>query len=79
MVSRLEKIAKGKMQATVTDLNFYAHELREMELMSKGMSYKVAHVQALKDYGIEYIRGFEKHLYTPEALKAGDSAFLNGN
>ena len=77
MVGRLNKIANGEMKATTTDLNFYTHELREMELMSTGLSYEKAHIQALEDYGIKYKRGFEKNLYTPEALKAGDEALIN--
>lgn len=42
------------------------------------MSYEETHQQALRDYGIEYSRGYENKLYTNEALKAGDEAFRKG-
>ncbi len=70
MVTRLEKIANGELAATTTDLNFYAHELREMSLMDKGLKYQEAHAQALKEYGVT-----SADLYTSEAVKAGDAAF----
>ncbi len=79
MIRRLGDIANGNLDPTATDLNFYAHELREMDLMSTGLNDKQAHIQVLEEYGINYERGFEKSLYTPEALNAGDDALLNGN
>jgi RHS repeat-associated protein len=78
MLSRLKKITNGEIEATIIDKNFYYHELREMELMAKGMTYESAHVKALQEAGIKYSKGFEKNLYTSDALKAGDDAFLNG-
>uniref|UniRef100_UPI0013A595AE RHS repeat-associated core domain-containing protein n=1 Tax=Reichenbachiella versicolor TaxID=1821036 RepID=UPI0013A595AE len=71
MIARLEKILSGDIEATDIDLNFYTHELRELELMSEGLPYRQAHIQSLEDYGFEYKRGVEEqNLYTPEANKA---------
>lgn len=71
MIGRLKKIASGELKATEIDMNFYKHELRESELMKKGMSYDEAHEKTLKEQGM-YERGYEKKLYTEDALKAGN-------
>ena len=36
------------------------------------MKYPEAHVQALKEYRIEYKRGYEDQLYTAKATRIGD-------
>jgi hypothetical protein len=72
MIKRLENIASGKARPTDIDLNFYAHELREMELMKQGIGYSEAHKRALREYGVEYKRGYGSQLYTQEAIEAGD-------
>ena len=72
MIERLKKIASGTKKPTTVDLNFYAHELRERELMQRGMKYPEAHAQALKEYGIEHKRGYETQLYTQESIAIGD-------
>ena len=74
MLDRLDKIAKGEIEATPLDTNFFNHEVRESEHVANGLSYDEAHVQTLKDQGIDYKKGFEKELYTDEALKKGDEA-----
>jgi hypothetical protein len=69
MIDRLERIADGKMKPTDTDLNFYAHELRERELMGGDysiQSYDKNHAQAAKEYGVKAEDEFET-FYTPEA------------
>lgn len=40
MINRLNKIANEKLKATSQDINFYAHELRESELIKAGMHMK---------------------------------------
>jgi hypothetical protein len=72
MIKRLENIALGKARPTDIDLNFYAHELREMELMKQGIGYSETHTRALREYGVEYKRGYESQLYTQEAIEAGN-------
>lgn len=73
MIRRLRDITSGTIKPSNVDLNFYAHELREMELMKQGMKYPEAHVKALKEYGIEYKKGYEAQLYAQEAMKEGDA------
>ncbi len=75
MISRLRQINAGKINATFQDVNFYNHELRELQYMKNGMKYNDAHQKALKDFNIPYKKGFEKSLYTEDALKAGDEGF----
>jgi hypothetical protein len=72
MIDRLKKISTGEMKATDIDMNFYKHELREAELMKKGMSYDDAHKQTLQEQGM-YEKGYENKLYTKEALDAGNA------
>jgi hypothetical protein len=76
MLDRMQKIVNKQMKATEIDKNFAKHELREMELMKKGMKYREAHDAVLKEQGM-YHRGYEEKLYTKEALKAGDDALRN--
>ncbi|CAN5272641.1 hypothetical protein BH09BAC3_BH09BAC3_35320 [soil metagenome] len=75
MVRRLERISNGELNATSQDLNFYAHELREKNLVSQGFTQEAAYKQSLQDYGIEYKKGFDNKLYTEDALKAGNEGF----
>ena len=73
VIKRLKDIASGTLKPTNVDLNFYAHELREMELMKQGLKYPEAHKRALSEYGIAYKKGYEVQLYTQEAIEAGDT------
>jgi len=77
MLDRLEKIKNGEIDATSQDTNYFNHEIRESEHVANGLNYDEAHVQTLKDQGIEYKNGFEKNLYTKEALQKGDEALRN--
>lgn len=77
MIQRLKDIAGGKAKPTKIDKNYYLHELGELKKMQKGLSYEDAHIQTLKEFGIKYEKGFEKFLYTDDALKAGDDAYKN--
>ena len=77
MIKRLKDINSGVVQPTNVDFNFYSHELREMELMKQGMKYPEAHARALRDYGIEYKKGYEAQLYTQEAINLGDVGLDN--
>lgn len=76
MIKRLKDIASGTLKPTNVDLNFYAHELREMELMKQGMGYTEAHAKALKEYGIAHKKGYKAQLYTKKALREGDKGML---
>ena len=72
--------AECRLKPTRQDLNFYAHELREFALMEKhGMNYVQAHAQALKEYNIPHVRGYESNLYTKEAEVLGDQWYRNLN
>lgn len=73
MLDRLKKIAGKKLVPTEIDINFYKHEVREMQLMKRGMKYETAHEQVLKEQGMFHAE-YEKKLYTQEALDAGNAA-----
>lgn len=75
MLDRLRRIAKGELEATPQDRNFYAHELREsVRFRQAGIpegepaptyeQYQQCHRAPCADYGIE---GRRDELYTPEA------------
>ena len=70
MIERLEKIERGELEPTAKDKNFYEHELREQELMDKGMSYEDAYTQTCKEYGIDVAGEKQNPFYTDEATKA---------
>lgn len=76
MIRRLQNIVDGRSTATDVDINFYTHELREMYLKKyEGYNHNRAHEQSLKDYNIDYKKGFADKLYTPDALKTGDAYY----
>jgi hypothetical protein len=72
MLDRMKQIANKKMVATEIDINFAKHELREAELMKAGKTYEQAHEAVLKEQGM-YHKGYEKKLYTEDAIKAGNA------
>jgi hypothetical protein len=76
MLTRLRRIADGKLEATAKDLNFYAHELRESVRLRRlgstsgkpsGTHYLNSHYATLKEYSIPF-KDHELYLYTDEAL-----------
>ncbi|TWP28391.1 hypothetical protein ETU08_09105 [Apibacter muscae] len=71
MIERLRAIERGELEATNQDKAYLTHELREYELMDKGMSYGEAHAQTCKEYGItaemERKTNGEHPFYTKEA------------
>jgi RHS repeat-associated protein len=71
MLDRMGKIASKQLEATKIDINFAKHELREKQLMGGGMKYEDAHYQTLNEQGM-YHQNYEKKLYTPEAIEAGN-------
>jgi RHS repeat-associated protein len=75
MLDRMKRIARGKLKPTEIDINFARHELREAELMKKGLKYEDAHTQTLKEQGM-YHKDYEKKLYTEEALKKGNEQMI---
>jgi hypothetical protein len=77
MLARLEKIMRGDLQPTPTDLYFYSHEVGEAQLMNKfisdGMSadaYNLSHAIICKQYGITGAMERNSPFYTPEANAA---------
>lgn len=76
MLKRMEEIANGKRKATDIDINFAKHELRESEMMKNGMTYEEAHYAVLEEQGMGglNVAVYEKLLYTPEAIEAGNKA-----
>jgi len=72
MIERLEKIAKGEMEPTQIDKNYYTHELTERKLVKEGMSQPDAHVETVKRQGI---KGRQEDLYTKEAIEKGDAHY----
>ena len=79
MIDRLRRIARGELQATQYDLNYYTHELREyvryrrMEYgstlpndpLGRHVLWNNTHTATLEDYGIP-----DTHLYHPGAPNA---------
>jgi hypothetical protein len=76
MISRLEEIASGRLSASPQDLNFYTHELRELERY-KALGFETGvpsdpdaahrlwnntHTATLEDYGLR-----DGDLYHPSA------------
>jgi RHS repeat-associated protein len=74
MMQRLKSIYRGELKPTEIERNFMAHELREQELMKKGMKYEEAHEQVLKEQNM-FHREYDKKLYTKEALERGNRQF----
>jgi hypothetical protein len=61
----VERLQNGKRAPE--DLSFYLHELKESALMDRGMASREAHLATLRWQAIGYVRGYEVHLYSPEA------------
>jgi hypothetical protein len=77
MLERMKKIVSKELKPTEIDLNFAKHELRESQLMKQeGLTYEQAHMQTLIEQNM-YHQGYEKKLYTKEALDAGDQQLIN--
>ena len=76
MMSRLNQIAAGELEATQIDVNFYSHELREQELVQSGLSQQEAHYQVLQEQGM-YETEYDQQLYTKEALDADNQQLLD--
>ena len=70
MMERMKAINEGRLEPTPTDKAFYTHELREAELMNQDMSYKEAHAQVCKEYGITAEMERNNPFYTEEANNA---------
>ena len=73
MLAKMRMIVTGEIKQTQIDINFARHELREAELLKKGMTYEEAHEAVLKEQGM-YHPGYESKLYTKEALGASNAA-----
>jgi|GEM_PF-3539952 len=72
MLDRMRKIANKEIEATEIDINFAKHEIREKQLIDEhGLEYEDAHYNTLLEQDM-YHPGYEKKLYTEEAIKAGD-------
>lgn len=78
MLGRLRRIARGEIEATRWDLNFYCHELREFVRYRRrgfatggGDDYDLwnnAHTATLEDYGLpELDEHGDRNLFHPEA------------
>jgi hypothetical protein len=80
MIDRLKQIARGEIQPTAQDLNFYSHELRE-STRYRGLGWRSGvpadsdaatnlwrqtHSATLDDYGLPLRR--DDILYHPDAL-----------
>ncbi|MCT7994828.1 hypothetical protein [Laspinema olomoucense] len=64
MLNRLNTALIEGRQISGADLSFYYHELKEAELMTKGLSYKEAHTAALQFYRVSPFS-----LYHPEVIQ----------
>jgi len=65
MIERLEDAYYNNTPISGADLDFYAHELYESNLMQNGMGYDEAHRAAL-----EYYNAKEFNLYSPDVIKS---------
>ncbi|MCT7975132.1 hypothetical protein [Laspinema olomoucense] len=64
MLNRLNTALIEGRQISGADLSFYYHELKEEELMTKGLSYEEAHTTALQFYRVSPFS-----LYHPEVIQ----------
>ncbi len=64
MIYRLEMALKDNKKINGADLDFYAHEIYESNMMRNGMNYKNAHEAAKV-----YYSATEFNLYHPEVIK----------
>ena len=86
MIQRLEQIARGDLEPTLQDKNFFAHEYGESSLMrqfmDEGMSiddaYAKAHAIISKQYGVTGMNE-RSTFYTQEANDAFDSQIMREN
>ena len=70
MITRIEQAYNKKLKISGADLDFYAHELYEANMMNKGMSYENAHELAKM-----YYNAIEFNLYHPEVIKQNPKLF----
>ncbi len=64
MIQRLRLGLRGEHEQ-----RFYAHELKEMELIAQGLGGREAHLETLRWQGIVYEPGYEAQLYHPEVIR----------
>ncbi len=72
MIARLEYAYKNKIKINGADLDFYAHEIYEANMMKNGMGYDEAHEAAKM-----YYNATEFNLYHPEVIKKYPQYFNN--
>ena len=64
MIERIENAFKNGNKITGADLDFYAHEIYEAMMMSKGMTYENAH-----DAAKAFYNAIEYNFYHPDVIK----------
>ncbi len=72
MINRLETAYKNNTKISGADLDFYAHEIYESNMMKNGMGYEDAH-EAAKSY----YNAIEFNFYHPEVIKQNPKFFNN--
>lgn len=72
MINRLETAYKNNTKISGADLDFYAHEIYESNMMKNGMSYDNAHEAAKV-----YYNATEFNFYHPEVIKQNPKLFNN--
>ena len=72
MISRLETAYKNNTKISGADLDFYAHEIYESNMMKNGMNYNNAHRAAKVHYNAT-----EFNFYHPEVIKQNPKLFSN--
>lgn len=72
MINRLETAYKNNTKISGADLDFYAHEIYESNMMKNGMSYDNAHEAAKA-----YYNATEFNFYHPEVIKQNPKLFNN--
>lgn len=72
MINRLETAFNNNTKISGADLDFYAHEIYEANLMKNGMSYDNAHEAAKV-----YYDATEFNFYHPEVIKQNPKLFNN--
>lgn len=70
MIARLESAYKNNTKISGADLDFYAHEIYEANMMKNGMSYNDAHNAAKS-----YYNATEFNFYHPDVIKATPKLF----
>lgn len=73
MIQRLREALQAGAKVAGADASFYLHEIAESTMMSRGLTYALAHQGALTKYGVS-----EFSVYHPDVITALWGNFATG-